>query len=184
MLVFIASSLNAISQNEKETTLLLTIEEPWRSEHLPFPISFAPSLDYKGIEEVRFAKGWGSPESGEFWTYAFLWYLDEDPKLSQSKLETDIEAYFDGLMSVVGKDIKDIPKTKATFTNDGMVYQGKARIYDAFFTKELITLQIDAVSEYCTQKEKYTVLFTISPQPRDHSVWKTLTTIDLAFTCN
>ncbi len=176
--------MKVISQNKKEIPLLLAIEEPWRSEHLPFPISFAPSLGYKGIEEVRFAKGWGTPESDEFWTYAFLWYLDEDPQLSQSKLKTDINAYFDGLMNVVGKDTKDIPKTQTSFTKEDMVYHGEATVYDAFFTKELITLQIDAVSDYCPIKEKYTVLFTISPQPREHNVWKTLNAIDLAFTCD
>ena len=71
---------------ETEQELLLAIEDNWRSERLSFPISFAPSLDYKGYEEVRFAKGWSKKDSDEFWTYAFVWYLDEDPELDANQL--------------------------------------------------------------------------------------------------
>ncbi|WP_143337219.1 hypothetical protein [Dokdonia pacifica] len=174
----------------QEETLLLQIDEPWRSEQLTFPIAFAPSLDYKGIEEVRFAKGWGKPESEEFWTYAFLWYLDEDPKLTEQKLEKDIAAYFDGLMDVVGKGngVTDIPETTVVFvkkeiTNTTTTYIGKVKVFDAFFTKSIQTLQVKAVADYCADTKKYTVLFTFSPQAYDHTVWKTLDGITLSVDC-
>ncbi len=181
----------AQAQNEP---LLLDIDEPWRSERLDFPISFAPSLDYKGIEEVRFAKGWGNPESDEFWTYTFLWYLDEDPNLTIHKLEKDLETYFDGLMGLVGKGngLTDIPDTKVVLaglpdTNikdfDGMRYQGKANVFDAFFSKKIQTLQVGVISDYCPKTKKYTVLFTFSPQERTHPIWKTLQGIQLSVDC-
>ena len=135
--------------NAQEDQKLLAIDEPWRSETLSFPIHFAPSLDYKGIEEVRFAKGWGDKTSEEFWTYAFLWYLDEDPLLTETKLEKDIQAYFDGLMNLVGKGrgLTDIPESSAVFTENSTItttvsnigqttktYRGKAKFHDVFFT--------------------------------------------------
>jgi len=182
--VFITQS--AFTQEEE---LLLQIDEPWRSEQLTFPIGFAPSLDYKGIEEVRFAKGWGKPESEEFWTYTFLWYLDEDPSVTTTRLEKDIEAYFNGHMNLVGKGngLTDIPSTNVVFVPDSSnerSYIGKAKVFDAFFTKEMQTLNIKAVSDYCKATNKYTVLFTFSPQERTHPIWKTLNGITLSKGCN
>jgi len=188
---------STVQAQDKE--LLLKIDEPWRNEKLSFPIHFAPSLDYKGIEEVRFAKGWGNKESEEFWTYAFLWYLDEDPLLTETKLENDIQAYFNGIMNLVGKGrgLTDIPDSKVDFIklatgsttsgkrNDSRTnYEGKAEIFDVFFTKSTQILNITAVSDYCSASKKYTVLFTFSPQDRDHSIWKTLNGISLTQDCD
>jgi hypothetical protein len=185
----------AEAQNEP---LLLEIEEPWRSERLDFPISFAPSLDYKGIEEVRFAKGWGNPESDEFWTYTFLWYLDEDPNLTTNTLEKDLEAYFDGLMGLVGKGngLTDIPETTVVLTNSPgtvtehsddmyptMRYHGKTKVFDAFFSKKIQTLQVGIISDYCLETKKHTVLCTFSPHERTHPIWKTLNGIQLSIDC-
>ena len=33
-------------------------------------------IKYSGVEDIRFAPGWGNAKSNEYWTYAFLWYLD------------------------------------------------------------------------------------------------------------
>ena len=40
---------------------------------------FAPSIKYKGVEDIRFTPGWGKAGSEEYWTYAFLWFLDDEP---------------------------------------------------------------------------------------------------------
>lgn len=170
----------------QEGTLLLDINEPWRSEQLSFPIKFAPSLDYKGMEEVRFAKGWGTKDSDEFWTYTFLWYLDQDPAITAKAIETDIEAYFDGLMKLVSGRT-DLPQANVVFVPDASAktaYSGKAKFFDAFFTKDIQELNIKAVAGYCAKTKKHTVLFTFSPQEFDHNVWKTLDTITLTVDCD
>lgn len=184
--------------NAQDGDLLLDIAQPWRSERLSFPIPFAPSLDYKGIEEVRFANGWAKQDSEEFWTYAFLWYLDEDPALTQTQLAKDIQAYFDGIMNLIGtgSGLTDIPESKVTLhdkpgvvishSNDnhpGIKYQGEVEIFDAFFTKTKQVLNFTALSDYCPVSKKYTVLFTFSPQDRNHEIWKTLNGIRLAEGC-
>jgi hypothetical protein len=173
----------------QDKELLLTIDEPWRSERLEFPIAFAPSLDYKGVEEVRFASGWGKPESDAFWTYTFLWYLDEDPKITAAVIEDDIEAYFNGLMALVGKGngLTDIPKANVVFVKENdqnNAFIGKAKIFDAFFSKSIQELNIKVVSGYCSETKKYTVLFTFSPKEYNHGIWKTLDGIKLSMDCN
>lgn len=188
ILFFLISLSTSLSSFAQETTLLLDIDEPWRSEQLTFPIRFAPSLDYKGIEEVRFAKGWSSPDSDEFWTYTFLWYLDEDPAVIATAIEDDIEAYFDGLMNLVGKGsgLTDIPSSNVVFVKDANTknaYIGKAKVFDAFFNKDIQELNIKATTGYCSKTKKHTVLFTFSPKAFNHTIWKTLDNISLAVEC-
>lgn len=188
-LFFLLSLFASSYSNAQETdVLLLDIDQPWRSEQLTFPISFAPSLEYVGMEEVRFAKGWGKAGSDEFWTYTFLWYLDKDPEITATAIENDIEAYFDGLMTLVGKGsgLTDIPKANVVFVKEASVsntYIGKAKVFDAFFNKDIQELNIKATTGYCSKTKKYTVLFTFSPKEFDHNVWKTLDSIKLAVDC-
>lgn len=172
-------------QAQEKANLLLDIDTPWRSEQLTFPIGFAPSLDYKGMEEVRFAKGWSNKDSEEFWTYTFLWYLDEDPAVTAPKIEKDIEAYFDGLMALVGKGsgLTITPANVVFVPESATSYRGKAKMFDAFFTKGIQELNIKAKTGYCVSAGKYTVLFTFSPQGYDHPIWETLDGITLSVAC-
>src|SRR4051812_6700953 len=59
----------------------LTAPEGWGVERFAIPIEFAPSIPYKGVEDIRFAPGWSDAKSNEYWTYAFLWYLDGKPAI-------------------------------------------------------------------------------------------------------
>lgn len=184
--IFCCSFLGQAQDSEVLDTLLLDIEDNWRSELLEFPISFAPSLAYTGVEEVRFAKGWSDNTSDEFWTYAFVWKLEKNPTLSTRQLRLDLAAYFDGLMQRVsqGKS-KDYP-TKVSLSRIGnsTFYEGQATIYDAFFLKDRISLNVSIEEQYCEESDTYTVLFLFSPQDLDHDIWKTLRAIQLNFPCN
>lgn len=191
-IIFILLSIVCISnisysQSEEQTDpLLLDIEDNWRSERLTFPIRFAPSLDYDGIEEVRFAPGWPDKNSPEFWTYTFLWYLDTNPELTKRKLSVDLAAYFDGLMNLVSRgESKEFPsEVTIKRIGDSAFYEGEARIYDAFFTKEMITLQVSIEEQYCKLNDKYTVLFKFTPKKTDDPLWTKLNNIQLNFKCN
>ncbi len=61
----------------------LSIPKDWTIERFLITISFAPQISYKGVEDIRFTPGWGKVDSDEYWTYAFLWYLDAHPKQKQ-----------------------------------------------------------------------------------------------------
>lgn len=173
-------------QDQKSNDLLLAIEQNWRSERLVFPISFAPTLDYDGVEEVRFAPGWSDQNSTEFWTYTFLWHLRENPELTERKLRYDLAAYFDGLMHLVSKgESKDFPaEIKLKRIGNSAFYEGEARIYDAFFTKSMMTLHLSIEEQYCDLNDSYTVLFRFSPKVMNDPIWKTLNAIHLNFDCN
>ncbi|MBW1296877.1 hypothetical protein [Aquimarina litoralis] len=176
---------------KRENTTLNPLLAPdnWRKETLVFPLSFAPTLSYKGTEYVRFAPGWGKKGTEDYFTYAFLWYLDEKPTLDSKTLETDMEAYFNGLMQIVSKSEENssttIPKAKAFFEQlDESSYAGKVITYDAFITKKEVTLNVIATYSNCPELEKHLVLFKLSPQKIDHQVWSKLDAIQLDLDCD
>ena len=169
--------------NAQKEASLLNSPNDWRAETLNLPLSFAPELDYVGIEYVRFAKGWGNAASEEFWTYIFAWYLDVDPKLTTERLNKELKLYFDGLLNAVGKgkglSKETIIPTKATiaYNDKNTSYLGHVTIFDVFFKEALQTLNVKITSSYCDITKKYIVYFEFSPQPYQHKLWETMSNI-------
>lgn len=174
--------------NDTNNKNLLSASGNWRGEVIEFPLEFATSIQYSGIEYVRFAPGWGKEGASDYFSYAFLWDLSENPQLSAQKLESQMETYFDGLMSMVSKmDSKqnnEVSKSKAFFekVNDS-VYVGKILTYDAFTTKKEVHLNITANYSLCESKNKHLVLFNISPQSLEHQIWKKLKKVTVTIDC-
>src|SRR5205809_2818683 len=78
-------------------TYSLNIPDGWGVERFAIPIEFAPTIAYKGVEDIRFTPGWGNAESEEYWTYAFLWYLEGNPQMDAKTIEKNLAAYYNGL---------------------------------------------------------------------------------------
>ena len=179
-------SLGNINAQNNTSPFLLDGPDDWRKEVLNLPLSFAPELDYKGIEYVRFSKGWGNANSEEFWTYKFAWYLDTDPKLTTDGLNKELKLYFDGLMQIVGKG-KGLKKENITptetaiaFNTDSNIYTGNVTIFDVFFKEAQQTLNVKITSTYCNALKKYIAYFEFSPQSYDHKLWDTMSQITIA----
>ncbi|MEM6686976.1 MAG: hypothetical protein AAF617_14435, partial [Bacteroidota bacterium] len=56
-IIALFSTMCVFGQQEKER-ILITFDDSWRTEMIPMPLSFAPQIPLKGMEEVRFSKGW------------------------------------------------------------------------------------------------------------------------------
>jgi hypothetical protein len=88
-----------------------------------------------------------------FWSYAFVWKIDE--RLSDAELGRYKELYFDGLMNAVNRDkTLTVPTTNALFistatTGEALSYIGRIKLYDAFFSKDMLTLHVNGSCEYC-----------------------------------
>ena len=56
---FAALTIPATScgQELAEIPFSMPTPEGWRTETIPFPLEFAPELEYEGLEELRFAPG-------------------------------------------------------------------------------------------------------------------------------
>lgn len=164
--LFTVSSALALAQDDIASRTILEAPDSWRPEIINFPLSFAPSLDYTGFEDIRFSKGWADTTAVDYFAYTFVWYINENPKLTEEKLETQMKAYFDGLMSLVAER-NDLPKTKAEFdfirSKDTRVASGTVSFYEAFFKKKVITMRVGMTSEPCRKTKKHLVRFYLAP---------------------
>lgn len=170
---------------DKTTTDLLISEASWGKEIIKMPIHFAPQIPFVGVEEIRFAPGWSKQADDGFWSYAFVWDIDLNQKLSTTDIEAYLQYYFDGLMDVVNKDKdKIVPKTIAVFLtkeNNTEVHEfvGKLQIYNSFHTKDIMMLYCTVQQYYCTEKKKSMVMFRFSPKEFKHAIWNQLNAVQL-----
>ncbi|GGX03376.1 hypothetical protein [Aquimarina muelleri] len=185
--IFIFIFFIQCSKNNNEKNLLQASDN-WRSEVIKFPLDFATSLQYSGIEYIRFAPGWGKENAMDYFSYVFLWQIDQNPQLSTQKLESEMELYFNGLMNTApvteSNKFKVPHQSKAFFekVNDS-VYVGKIITHDAFTTKKELNLNIIIDYKFCNKTKKHLVLFNVSPKPLEHQIWKKLNKIVINTDC-
>jgi len=174
-------------------TYKLIVPENWTTETFSIPIEFAPSIPYVGIEEVRFAQGWGHSTSEDYWTYSYLWYLDGKVELNAETIKENLEAYYTGL---VGRNIerRKIPKEKLfpvkatievtkTYEGDLNTYKGSVHMLD-YMAQQPIKLNCLVHVRECPGKDNTFVFYEISPREETHPIWNTLNQIWKEFQCD
>ena len=109
----------------------------WRSEVIPFPLEFAPTLQYAGVEELRFPPGFFDPGAATYWSYAFAWRFEQPARLAAPGLAAALVAYFRGL-TVAVDEAKRIADTSAITADVEPLPAGDFALtvttYDAFET--------------------------------------------------
>jgi hypothetical protein len=170
----------------------LQVPTGWTTELIPFPIGFAPGIGYKGMEDLRFAKGWGDIISDEHWCYAFTWWLDGKPVINEGTLQQNLTEYYTGLVNrnINKKSIREnkiVPtvasiKTMATMSGDIATFTGTISMLD-YHSENPIILNCMIHIKKCDTKDHTALLFQISPKPFDHLVWKQLNMLNTNFTC-
>jgi hypothetical protein len=176
-----------------QPTYTLPAPEGWGIERFAIPIEFAPSIPYKGVEDVRFAPGWGNSKAEDYWSYAFLWYLNGKVEITQEITEKNLNAYYSGL---VGRNIEprkipqeklvpvkvSIKKTK-TDKGDIQTFSGTVDMLDYMEQKPIILNCLVHVKA-CPGKDNNTFVFTqISPKPMTDKIWKDLQKLWTGFDC-
>ncbi len=192
VLVLLASAAGPASGQEPGTLpFTLPTPEGWRTETLPFPLSFAPELEYTGLEELRFSPGMFDAESEQFWTYAFVWWIPLGTELKPAKLAADLEAYFRGLARAVAASQEFDPgeltvsaRAEALPSADAAgPFHLEVEAYDAFVTRGPVRLGGRVEVVRCSAQQRQAVVFEFSPQPESHGVWSTLGSIREGFRC-
>lgn len=164
---------------------LLRTDKTWGKEIFTFPLRFAKDINYEGIEEAHFPKGWRNVESNEYWSYVFAWNINLNQELTISQLESDLQLYFDGLATAVNKDKNKTPSKaiakihEIEALNKVSKFKGSIEIYDAFITNKVLKLNVLVEKHYCDKKKESVVFFRYSPKDFDHEIWKTLHNIKL-----
>lgn len=166
----------------------LPVPKGWTIERFLIPISFAPQIPYKGVEDIRFTPGWGKATSDEYWSYAFLWYLDGDIKMNAATLNNNLKAYYTGLVKSNGRVLLRITPVVTSFKEttkdkgDLQTYVGTIQMTD-YMAQAPITLNCKAHLKSCPGESKTFIFYELSPQPLAHKIWQSLDKLWLDFKC-
>jgi hypothetical protein len=164
----------------------------WGLERFMVPISFAPQILYKGVEDIRFTPGWAKVKSDEYWSYTFLWYLDGTVKTNKKIIAENLKAYYTGLFTVnsdsakvsawKSKPVNTAFKKVQAAKGDVKTFTGTIEMID-YMQQQPITLNCRAHLKYCKDEDKTILFYELSPQPYTHTVWTSLNQLWLDFRC-
>lgn len=161
----------------------------WKQETLPFPLEFAPAIARKGREELRFMPGFFTPGAPDFWSYDFVWWLEDAPAFDGPGLSAALLEYFRGLAQTVGqgKYVFDPQHFRAELVLQGSgaerVVCGDVQSYDPFATGAQLTLHVEARLLRCPREGRNALLFLVSPKPKDDPVWAELRSCAAGWRC-
>jgi hypothetical protein len=200
-LLFVFTCIFLISCNENSntktsktntvTSYTLPFPPGWKTEVFSLPPTFAPSIAYKGVEDIRFAPGWDKVTSNEYWTYCFLWCLEDSIHIDTAIIEKNLKAYYTGLIASNVQQNKISPRTIETKTSfdksapgngNLATFSGTIHMFD-YMKQEPITLNCIVHLKSCPGQSKTYVFHEISPKPFTDSVWKNLHQIWSGFAC-
>jgi len=165
----------------------------WNHELIMFPMDFAPSIAYKGFEDLRFAPGWGDPKSPDKFAYSILWWLDGVYQIDESSLVKDLESYYTGITkrrAIADKlDMKawkpakvQVEKMK-TAKGDRETYTGNAAMFDSWVVKGPSTIYFKIHVKDCPDKTRTMLLIEVAGNPYTSSSWQALDKINDEFEC-
>ena len=188
---FCQSNSNEFDPKKWEPPYSLDIPAGWEVERFPIPISFAPKILYNGVEDIRFTPGWAKPATSEYWSYAFLWYLDGSQTLTANIIETNLKEYYTGLVKANNVDssisnsvaTKTVFKQVATQKADIKTFSGTVYMLD-YMSKKPITLNCKVHIRTCEGVDKTFVFYELSPKDYTDKVWLSLDGLWLGFKCS
>jgi hypothetical protein len=171
----------------------LAMPEKWGVERFAIPIEFAPVIPYSGVEDVRFAPGWSDPKSNDYWSYAFLWFLNGKPGITPEATEKNLTAYYTGLIER-NIEPRKIPKEKlipvkvsmkktTTDPGDVQTFFGTVDMLD-YMQQKPITFNCIVHIKLCPGKDNTFVFTEISPRPLTNEIWKGLKDLWTTFDCS
>lgn len=153
----------------------------WRSETIPFPLGFAPSIAHRGTEELRFGPKFFDPTSKTYFTYAFAFVTEDKTAITVETFSSDLQTYFHGLASaVIGTPSDPSLHTAVLTTQRDGSFAGTVNTIDGFGDKRPLALHINARSFTCGERQ--IVLAALSPSD-DAAVLKQLEAVRASFAC-
>jgi hypothetical protein len=168
--------------------------EGWTMEHTYLPAPFAPHVQLKGIEDIRFPPGWANASSDEYWTVAYLFWLDAGQPIDGEMLQKTLKIYYDDLVpgGLMRRDVNlpadQIPPAEVSLKkikiepDDLQTYTGTIKMLD-YMAQKPILLYYMAHVKSCNAQNKTPLFLEISPKPFEHPIWKTLEGIKGKFDC-
>lgn len=159
----------------------LPVKDKWGMELFGLPPDFAASIPYTGVEDIRFSPGWGDTFHITHWTYAFLWWVEGMPAVTETTLNNSIQAYYEGLVTrnIEPRKIpgEKLVPTAASFhkiktqQKDGATFQGTIKMLN-YLRQVPITLNCLVHVRPLAAQQHTAIFFELSPLPLQHPVWQ------------
>lgn len=185
-LICISRSFAAPSQ--EQTPELLKEPAAWAFERFSLPPSFAPTIPYQGVEELRFAPGMFNKDTVTYFAYAFIAQLDNVITISQKDINDYLLKYYKGLCSSVATDRKlAVDTTEITATVEKkkgipeIIYDASINVFGVFADGAPVKLNMEIKVLMNTAAKKTYLVFIASPREKTDAVWKRLYAIQKAF---
>lgn len=166
----------------------LPVPQGWKTEKFTLPPAFAPEVNLKGKEDIRFMPGWSKATASDYWSYAFLWLVGGKPALDTRILGAYMAAYYNGLyLSNLGTKPKPKPGfTSALFTKENTADGDKDTFIGSVTTLNFLDGKpLDLHVRVHVRKEPSAaataMLFEISPKPLTDHVWVDLRNLTRQF---
>jgi hypothetical protein len=186
--------------NEKQNFSWL---EPkgWQNYAFAFPLYLSSEVMHEGHEELRLPPGFFKPESPEFWSYAFAWWLKDTRPVDIETLTEDLPKYYRGLCATDGpKTLKLDParyRTRVTLDPSARVaplakyknfnaYLAEVDTYECLSEKATgapMVLKFRIKTFRCEEQNRNVALFAISPKDNLDPIWATLDNLVNQFRC-
>jgi hypothetical protein len=156
--------------------------EGWRGEPTYLPGTNSPHFPFKAIEDIRFPPGWGVAGSNEYWSVAYLFWLDASQKIDADIVRSTLTTYYDDLvggaiirrnLSLPPGTIKPVQVTIKKISaepDDRETYTGTIAMFD-YMGKKPMTLNYFVHVKPCIAGGHTALFLEISPKPFDHPIW-------------
>jgi hypothetical protein len=168
--------------------------EGWRGEPSYLPGPNSPHFPFKAIEDIRFPPGWGVAGSDEYWSVAYLFWLDAGQKIDADILQASLTTYYDDLVAgaIIRRNLTippgtikpvqvTIKKTSAE-PDDRETYTGTIAMFDYMGNRQM-TLNYFVHVKPCLARGHTSLFLEISPKPFDHPIWGRLKEPKQKFSC-
>jgi hypothetical protein len=166
----------------------------WAVERSVFPPPFAPDVRLRGVEEIRFMPGWGVAGAYDYWSLAYLFWLDAGQRVDGAVLKEMIATYYDGLIvNGGGGGPRSIPKEKIFPTRVGIqrvkaedddveTWTGTVDMLD-YKILQPMRLYFTAHRKACEDRRHFPVFLELSQRPLGDPIWGELKGPKRGFSC-
>ena len=183
----VASTTCGQSEGKSQAPYQMPSPKGWGKEQIKLPPAFAPKMNWKGHEDLRFAPGMFNPKSDSFLSYDVLFWTEGERVPTLKELQQEITTYYQGLSQALLarrkpglKPLQAVIKLKAAESLDktplakrpAARYTGVLVWTEPFVTarKQRLRLELDVR----THDGRISVFLCASPQNFDAKVWKQL----------
>lgn len=160
----------------------LAVPAGWFDDHLPVPPLFAPSLPLRGSETTREPPGMYDPTSDQFFSYAFLLWLDGNPTLDLNSLRSNIATYYQGLCGAATVTLTDTPADTPTATRAPTAAFSGTLETGTCFNRPTSVARLEVTTYDCPNHP--TVLTLISSYPATSPISLELAALRDGFDCH